>query len=321
MPANSVRRPNILPAALAVAALVLYVAASIISPPQSLHVSLIEGTDARLGPVTLYLDSFRIERDGDGAAKDYVSEIVVHGPEGSARRTVRVGRPAVCGGWRFYQSDFGGTGGPEACSTLLCVRDSLVPAKAAGLWMLLCAGLLMIALAAALRPSRGGGAARWAVPLCVIFALVFTWTVLRGVGVGGRSLPPVLRSPWFAPHLAAYMLGYAAMATAAVLGFVSLRREQVRGALRTAVLIGFGLLTCGLALGALWAGQAWGSFWSWDPKETWALATWLAYAVYLHLPRRRWTVAVLAIAFLLLQMCWWGVTLLPSAASSMHIYN
>ena len=312
--------PFILSAALSVAALSLYVVASAVSEPVSLHVSVLEGTDARLGPVTLHLDSFRVEQDADGAVSDYVSEITVEGHEGVCVRTVRVGRPAESCGWRFYQSDYGSTEADRTYSTLLCVRDSLVPVKAAGLWMLLCAGLLMIAGAGADVSAGNGRGVRWAVPLGVVFALAFTWAVLSGVGVGSRSLPPVLRSPWFVPHLAAYMLGYAAMATATVLGFVSLRREQVGGALRASVRIGFGLLTCGLALGALWAGQAWGAFWSWDPKETWALVTWLAYAAYLHLPRSKWTVAVLVIAFLLLQMCWWGVSLLPSASSSMHLY-
>ena len=307
--------------ALAVAALALYVVASAIGKPQSLHVSLIEGTGAQLGPVLLQLDSFRVEQDADGAVKDYVSEITVQGSEGGCLHTVSVGHPAVSGDWRFYQSDWGVTESGETYSTLLCVRDPLVPVKAAGLWMLLCAGLMMIAGAAAGMSGRGGRTALWAVPLCVAFAIVFTWTVLSGVGVGRRSLPPVLRSPWFVPHLAAYMLAYAAMATATVLGFVSLKRAEVAGALRTAVRAGFGLLTCGLVLGALWAGQAWGSFWSWDPKESWALATWIAYAAYLHLPRRKWTLAVLVAAFLLLQMCWWGVSLLPSASSSMHLYS
>ena len=46
--------------------------------------------------------------------------------------------------------------------------------------------------------------------------------------------------------------------------------------------LGFGLLTLGLISGAVWANEAWGAYWSWDPKETWALITWLVYAIYLH---------------------------------------
>jgi cytochrome c-type biogenesis protein CcsB len=54
-----------------------------------------------------------------------------------------------------------------------------------------------------------------------------------------------------------------------------------------AVTLGFLLLAGGIILGSVWANQAWGSYWSWDPKETWSLVTWLVYAVTLHLWRAR----------------------------------
>ena len=46
--------------------------------------------------------------------------------------------------------------------------------------------------------------------------------------------------------------------------------------------VGFPFLTLGIISGAVWANEAWGSYWSWDPKETWALITWLIFAIYLH---------------------------------------
>ena len=46
--------------------------------------------------------------------------------------------------------------------------------------------------------------------------------------------------------------------------------------------LGFPFLTIGIISGAVWANEAWGSYWSWDPKETWALITWLVFAIYLH---------------------------------------
>ena len=49
------------------------------------------------------------------------------------------------------------------------------------------------------------------------------------------------------------------------------------------ILVGFVLLTLGLISGAVWANEAWGTWWSWDPKETWAFITWLFYAAYLHM--------------------------------------
>jgi len=81
-----------------------------------------------------------------------------------------------------------------------------------------------------------------------------------------------------------------------------------------------------LLFGALWAKEAWGHYWTWDPKETWAFITWIIYLLYLHFryPQKLtanqlfWT---LLIAFLVLLMCWFGVNYLPSAANSIHTYT
>ena len=86
-------------------------------------------------------------------------------------------------------------------------------------------------------------------------------------------------------------------------------------------------MTFGMLFGALWAKEAWGHYWSWDPKETWAAITWFAYLVYIHyrlLPSSRQKVALtlLIVCFLLLQMCWWGINYLPSAqGASVHTYS
>lgn len=308
---------------LACTGVAVFVLASLISHPDSTHATLVPGTSCRLGPYMLALESFETENDADGSVADYVSRIIWHDASGGHAATVRVGHPAVMGGWSFFQSDCGFTREGERTSTLLCVRDVLVPVKAIGLWALLAAGLLMIAGALSDFLSGKGrhGYGRIIVPLCTVFAIVFAWMVLGSVGVGRHSLPPVLRSSWFAPHLAAYIAGYSVMATATVIGILSIRKETLSAPLRLLVRIGFGLLTCGLVLGALWASKAWGTFWAWDPKETWALATWLCYALFLLLPEKKWRIAVLLCAFLLLQMCWWGVRLLPSASASMHLYG
>ena len=91
------------------------------------------------------------------------------------------------------------------------------------------------------------------------------------------------------------------------------------------VRIGWAFLTLGMIMGALWAKQAWGDYWTWDPKETWAAATWLSYLLYLHLrPRPRdnnIAFSLLVFSFLLLQMCWYGINYLPSAqGASVHVY-
>jgi ABC-type transport system involved in cytochrome c biogenesis permease subunit len=75
----------------------------------------------------------------------------------------------------------------------------------------------------------------------------------------------------------------------------------------------------------LWAKTAWGNFWSFDLKETWAAIAWFAFLGVLHFKyayeNRRKTLATLVIiAFLLLQMCWFGVNYLPTVLQSLHRY-
>ena len=90
-------------------------------------------------------------------------------------------------------------------------------------------------------------------------------------------------------------------------------------------LIGFGfpLLTIGILSGAVWANQTWGSYWSWDPKETWALITWLVFAIYLHTRiSHQWTgrqsAWVAAFGFLIIWVCYLGVNLL---GKGLHSYG
>lgn len=77
---------------------------------------------------------------------------------------------------------------------------------------------------------------------------------------------------------------------------------------------GFALLTAGLVSGAVWANEAWGSYWSWDPKETWALITWLVYATYLHSRLvanwdKKDSCAVGAAGFVVVWVCYVGINL------------
>ena len=92
------------------------------------------------------------------------------------------------------------------------------------------------------------------------------------------------------------------------------------------VYVGLSFMTFGMLFGALWAKEAWGHYWAWDPKETWAAITWFAYLAYIHyrlMPKHNVKIALwmLLISFVLLQMCWWGINYLPSAqGTSVHTY-
>jgi cytochrome c-type biogenesis protein CcsB len=90
--------------------------------------------------------------------------------------------------------------------------------------------------------------------------------------------------------------------------------------------IGFPLLTIGILSGAVWANEAWGSYWSWDPKETWALITWLIFAIYLHIRMtQEWnpekTAWVALLGFFVVWMCYLGVNLLGKGLHSYGWFN
>lgn len=87
--------------------------------------------------------------------------------------------------------------------------------------------------------------------------------------------------------------------------------------------IGFSFLTIGILSGAVWANEAWGSYWSWDPKETWALITWITFAIYLHTRLvKGWqgqkSALLASLGFLILWVCYLGVNLL---GKGLHSYG
>lgn len=143
-------------------------------------------------------------------------------------------------------------------------------------------------------------------------------------------LPPIpaLRSHWLVLHVTFAFVGEAFFAVAAASSACSLaaadteRRENADRVAQTAIGVGFPVFTAGaLVFGAIWAQAAWGSWWSWDPKETWALVTWLTYTAYLHarlVPGLRGRAsAILSIAgFVLTLFTFFGVNfLLPGLHS------
>jgi len=87
--------------------------------------------------------------------------------------------------------------------------------------------------------------------------------------------------------------------------------------------LGFPLLTIGIIAGGVWANEAWGSYWSWDPKETWALITWLVFAAYLHSRitkgwQGRKPAILAAVGFVVVWICYLGVNLL---GKGLHSYG
>jgi cytochrome c-type biogenesis protein CcsB len=157
----------------------------------------------------------------------------------------------------------------------------------------------------------------------IIALLVATYAVTRPLEARAiASLLPALRSAWLPVHVLTTLLGYGAFGVAAGLGLMRLvvaRQEGSRDeegpegkgknlpsiagvecAIERAITLGFPWLTLGILTGAIWAQNAWGRYWGWDPKETWALVTWLWYLMVLHLsPLPRWRGRRLAVLVVL----------------------
>ena len=174
---------------------------------------------------------------------------------------------------------------------------------------------------------------KWILSFSTLLAAVFVGINLLRPEIHSKTLMPALQSPWFAPHVIVYMMAYALLGAAAVMSVYLLyfkKGEDLDKEMEITdnlTYVGLSFMTLGMLMGAIWAKEAWGHYWSWDPKETWAAITWLAYLVYVHYrqyhPRTvRPSFWILIISFCLLQMCWWGINYLPSAQGmSVHTYN
>lgn len=175
---------------------------------------------------------------------------------------------------------------------------------------------------------------KWILSFSTVMSLVFICINLFKPEIHNKTLMPALQSPWFAPHVIVYMFAYAMLGAGAVVAVYLLVRSRKRaiepGVMNLCdnlVYVGTAFLTIGMLFGALWAKEAWGHYWSWDPKEIWAAATWLGNLLYIHFrfqknKQYRSALGILVFAFILLQVCWFGVNYLPSAqGNSVHVYN
>jgi len=136
------------------------------------------------------------------------------------------------------------------------------------------------------------------------FALLgMAWAQL-GMNTGIEPLVPALQSNWLLYHVITCFLGYAAFAVACGISIMYLIKAKHDASGQNAgessvmsmfppikvlddlnyraIMVGFPLLTLGIITGAAWANYAWGTYWSWDPKETWSLIVWFVYAAFLH---------------------------------------
>ena len=152
-----------------------------------------------------------------------------------------------------------------------------------------------------------------------------------------KELMPALRSIWLGCHVSTAIIADGAFGVSFVLSIIFLLRDRMKASgfldqhipdrekldviSYRSVSLGLLFLTFTIITGAIWAERAWGSYWSWDPKETWSLVTWIIYAIYLHLRiRRGWNgraaAIVAAAGFVAVMFTYIGVnTLLPGVHS------
>lgn len=172
----------------------------------------------------------------------------------------------------------------------------------------------------------------WILSFSALVAIVFVCVNIFKPEIHSTNLMPALQSYWFVPHVTVYILSYSmlgAATIASVMQLIKLNKKQADEELYhftdNIVYVGFGFLVLGLLMGAVWAKEAWGHYWSWDPKETWAFVTCAAYLVYIHMrlqnKHTKFTLWMLPIAFILLMITWIGVNYLPAAQNSVHVYS
>lgn len=179
----------------------------------------------------------------------------------------------------------------------------------------------------------------FAVPIAF---LAMAYASFAPINRGINPLVPALQSNWLLAHVITCFVGYAAFAIAAALGIMYLVKTSFGGGsakenanellpslkvlediTHKSMIFGFIWLSAGIITGAIWANSAWGTYWSWDPKETWSLITWFVYAFTLHARYTRGikgkTIAWLSlVGFIAVIFTYYGVNFL---LSGLHSYG
>jgi cytochrome c-type biogenesis protein CcsB len=169
----------------------------------------------------------------------------------------------------------------------------------------------------------------------ILFIDAFATLTLPQPMQGSAPLVPALKSNWLMMHVSIMMLSYSTLLAGSLVAIAFLiinRVESSRFTLQRSNLdqlsyrtlgLGFPLFTLGIVYGAIWANEAWGSYWSWDPKETWALITWLIFAIYFHFRitygwEGKKPAVVATVGFLFIWISYLGVNLF---GSGLHSYG
>jgi ABC-type transport system involved in cytochrome c biogenesis permease subunit len=228
-------------------------------------------------PFTLTLDRFEIETYANSnKPKDYVSYLQVSDGELQKDVVISMNHILKHKHYRFYQSDFDGEGG----SILDVARDPWgIAITYIGYAMLFIALTVLL-----VKRKNTPKAVTWTWLSLLVILLIFLY-----VRMLTHPLLPVLRSPFFSLHISTIVTAYALLLAIMVVGIIALikpkdqaRLERLKSLSTSMLYPAVALLAIGIFIGAIWANVSWGNYWSWDPKEVWALITLLIYAAPLH---------------------------------------
>ena len=236
-------------------------------------------------PFSLTLDRFEIETyPGSNKPKDYISYLQLNDGELHQDVVISMNNILRHKHYRFYQSDYDEQGN----SILDVARDPWGIAVTYTGYALLFVSL--VALVA--RPSLRGGTTKQSTNRIVTISWLSVLIVLMVVlyiRMLTHTMLPVLRSPFFSFHISTIVTAYALLLGILVVGVIALikpkdraRMERLKSLSMAMLYPAVALLAIGIFIGAVWANVSWGNYWSWDPKEVWALITLFVYAAPLH---------------------------------------
>ena len=274
-------------------------------------------------PFSLTLDHFEIETYPDSQKpKDYISHLQVNDGDTSEETIISMNNILKHKGYRFYQSDYDDKGN----SILEVAHDPWGIAVTYAGYVLLFIGLVAMLLER--RKTLRAVTISW---LAVLIILM----VALHIRMLTHQLMPVLRSPLFSIHISTIVTAYALLLGIAVIGIIAVVMRIAKpsnqvGLVRlqnisTAMLYpAVALLAAGIFIGAVWANISWGNYWSWDPKEVWALITLLVYTLPLFSNELRsfrkpmFFHVYCILAFLSVVITYFGVNLI---LGGVHAYN
>lgn len=270
-------------------------------------------------PFTLTLDRFEVMNyPGTHKPMDFVSHIVISDGSDAEEATISMNHILKRQHYRFYQTDY-----DEKGNSILSVAHD---PWGIGVTYIGYALLFMALIAMLIKRKNTPKAVSWSWLSLLVILLVFLYVRMRT-----HQLMPVLRSPFFSLHISTIVTAYALLLAIMVVGIIAIikpkdhvRLEKLKS-LSTAMLYpAVALLAIGIFIGAVWANVSWGNYWSWDPKEVWALITLLIYAAPLH--EKVWKLfskpvffhVYGIVAFLSVLITYFGVNLI---LGGVHAYN